>query len=279
MSTTTTVTPIIPTLPTPTALAGHLDALEEHGWTVIPGFLDGASTARLRQHMDGLLPPVARAGTVHDLRHPIPGAIMAELVTEHHLRLARALLRAGDGLRLLEQVLIRTDPSSDDAGVRGWHIDAAFYPRHRAATPRQTYYQCVHALCDIKPGGGATMIVPGSHRRLVSATARIESSACIPTVKQAELKAEALRLAAIDDSAGIELIAHEGDLVLFDPTCLHSASVNTGASARYVLFQSFIDESADEMNTVLEATGYRSGFSDDLRSALPPERRHLLRRP
>ncbi len=246
MPTATTSTRITPRMPAPDALAAHLDALEEHGWTVIPGFLDGASTARLREHMDGLLPPVARDGRVHDLRHPIPGAIMAELVTEQHLHLARALLRAGDGLRLLEQVLIRTDPSSDPAGARAWHIDAAFYPRHRAQTPRQTYYQCVHALCDIRPGGGATMVVPGSHRRLVAATARIESTGFIPAVKQDELKAEALRLAAIDTSAGIELTASEGDLVLFDPTCLHSASVNTGASARFVLFQSFIDDSAQE---------------------------------
>ncbi|HYE07479.1 MAG TPA: phytanoyl-CoA dioxygenase family protein [Planctomycetota bacterium] len=279
MTTATTAAPIIPRLPAPAALAVHLDALEEHGWTVIPGFLDGGTTARLRQHMDALLPPVARDARVHELRHPIPGAIMAELITDQHLALARALLRAGDGLRLLEQVLIRTDPSCGQPAARGWHVDAAFYPRHRAATPRQTYYQCVHALCDIRPGGGATMIVPGSHRRLLAATARIESTAFIPAVRQEELRTAALRLAEIDASAGIELTAREGDLVLFDPTCLHSASANIGASARYVLFQSFIDDSAHDMNAELEARGYRSGFSDDLRGALTPERRRLLRRP
>ncbi len=33
------------------------------------------------------------------------------------------------------------------------------------------------------------------------------------------------------------------------------------------------------MHAVLEATGYRSGFSDDLRAGLPPGLRQLLRRP
>ncbi len=267
-----------PTLPSPAALADHLRQLEDQGYAVIPGFLDGASTARLRAHIDALLPPVARDGAVHMLRHPIPGAIMAELITGQHLRLARALLRAGDGLRLLEQVLIRTDPSPRAPGPSGWHIDAAFHRRHREATPRQTYYQCVHALSDIGPGGGATMLVPGSHRLVVAAVERIAATAPIAMTDQDALKAAALREAAIDATAGIELTAREGDLVVFDPTCLHTGSVNTRATPRHVLFQSFIDDSAHEMNAVMEATGYRSGFSDDLRAGLPPPLRSLLRR-
>ena len=94
----------------------QFDQLEEEGYTVFPAFLDTETTARIRQHLDSLVQPIApredkTAARVHTLRHPIPGAIMAEILANPKLiELAGQLLKSND-LRLLEQVLIRTDPA------------------------------------------------------------------------------------------------------------------------------------------------------------------------
>ncbi len=105
-------------------LPQQLNQLEEEGYTVFPAFLDTETTARIRQHMDSLLPPVAprndtSAKRLHTLRHPIPGAIMAEILANPDLiTLASQLLNANE-LRLLEQVLIRTDPADQKPGAHG----------------------------------------------------------------------------------------------------------------------------------------------------------------
>jgi len=269
-------------LPSPSELTGHLAHLEEFGYTIIPDFLDRGTTARLREHMDSLLPSIQladlpEAKRVNDLRHPFPGALMSEMVTDEHLELGRKLVRATD-LRLTEQVLIRTD-LSPHRGAHGWHIDYAFYPRHRAAVPRQTYVQMVHALSTVVSGGGATMLVPGSHRAHYAASAQVVANGEGERFRdQAAFKAEILRLAAVDTAQAIEVLPREGDLVLFDPMCLHSGSHNVTTSPRYVMFMSFFDRTATELNDSLNRQHYRDGFPEWLRQGLAPERRSLLDR-
>ena len=96
----------------------HLDArlaeLESQGFTVFPDYLDRDTTAEIRAHIDGIAGPTdsadARAAR-HDLRHPIPGAIMARLASNRTtLELASTLIGSRD-LRMREQVFVRTDPS------------------------------------------------------------------------------------------------------------------------------------------------------------------------
>jgi len=67
-------------------------------------------------------------------------------------------------------VLIRADPGPLPAGPTGWHVDMAFFPDQYESRPRRTYYHMVHACSTVQPGGGAFMIVPGSHRRTYAAT-------------------------------------------------------------------------------------------------------------
>src|SRR5689334_13815270 len=112
------------------ALLEHLDT---HGYAVVRDFLSFDMTARLRAHTDSLLPPRPTpeqvTNAVQILRHPIPGAIMAEAVTPRLLELAQLTLRT-DRLRMLEQVLIRTDPVAQAGGAGGWHVDMSFFPKH-----------------------------------------------------------------------------------------------------------------------------------------------------
>jgi len=257
-------------------LQQHLDELEERGYTVFPGFLDTSLTARVREHIDALAPPIQPPTEdvprrVHDLRHPIPGEIMAEILANPRLlELAKATLRANE-LLLLEQVLIRTDPKGPPYGAGGWHVDWAFRPEDYEATPRKTYYHMVHMLSKVQPGGGAFMIVPGSHKLTYAATAKIPGDEDLQEFKQ-----DVVNKAGIDLSQAIEVPAEEGDLLVFNPMCLHSASHNSTTQPRYVYFASFMDTSATEFRQKMRDMGARSKWPDSLRNNLPEELRGLL---
>ena len=255
----------------------QLDQLEQDGYTIISNFLDRDTTARIRAHMDSLLPPIApksdaQSHRVHTLRHPIPGAIMAEILANPRLlELAQKTVLTED-LRLLEQVLIRTDPKEGvPAPAGGWHIDMAFLPEHYNARPRQTYFHMVHALNTIVPGGGATTIIPGSHHKTYAAAAKL---GFLEALK--ELKADPIGVAGIDLNDAIEVLPQEGDLLIFNPMCLHSASDNLSDSPRYVYFASFMDDSATALKEHLEAVNYQRAFPDSLRDNLPADLRSLV---
>ena len=257
-------------------LQQHLEQLDEVGYTVVPGFMDKSLTARVREHIDALAPP-AQPPTedvpqrIQTLRHPIPGAIMAEILNNPRLlELAKATLRANE-LRLLEQVLIRTDPKPPPYGAGGWHVDWAFKPEHYNATPRQTYYHMVHMLQKVQPGGGAFMIVPGSHKLTYAATAKVTSDEELQEFKQ-----DPIGKAGIDLSQAIEVPADEGDLLIFNPMCLHSASGNASTQPRYVYFASFFDVSAKYLWYGMRRQKVRDNFPDSLRDNLPEELRPLL---
>lgn len=256
----------------------ELDKIERDGYAIFRNFLDTETTARIRAHMDSLLPPPeprddAHARRIFELRHPIPGAIMADIASNPQLiKLARRLLHADD-LKLLEQVLIRTDPRDADlapTGAHGWHIDMAFMPEHFNARPRQTYFHMVHALNNVAPGGGGTTIVPGSHRMTYAAAERLGVG------RLGELKSDPAEVAGIDLNDAIELNPQEGDLLVFNPMCLHSASSNTSAESRYVYFASFYDSTARFLMDHLESVNYQRAFPESMTEELPDELRSLV---
>ena len=257
----------------------QIDQLERQGYTVFPKFLDTETTARIREHMDSLLPPPEPrdedgARRLFELRHPIPGAIMADIVNNPQLLdIARKILFADD-LKLLEQVLIRTDPreaTQGPTGATGWHIDMAFLPEHYNARPRQTYFHMVHILNPIEPGGGGTAVVPGSHHLTYAAAEKLGSVEELTTLKN-----DPIGVAGIDVSQAIEMQPQEGDLFVFNPMCLHSASVNTSSQSRYVYFASFMDSSAQYLREFLDKTGYQRAFPDSLRDNLPTALQSLI---
>ena len=263
-------------------LSTHLEQLETDGYTVIPNFIDPQTAARVRAHMDELLGPVlprdgADAGRVHTLRHPIPGAIMAEILNNPDLiELAKQLLHPND-LRLLEQVLIRSDPRParpEDAGptrATGWHLDMAFLPEHYQSRPRQTYFHMVHSLSDVPAGGGGTTFVPGSHLKTYAVAQELGSIEAL-----AALKKDPVGVAGIDLGEAVEMHPQLGDLLVFNPMCLHSASKNISDSPRYVYFASFYDASAAYLESQVRKPDYHKAFPDSLRENLPAELQSLL---
>jgi ectoine hydroxylase-related dioxygenase (phytanoyl-CoA dioxygenase family) len=258
--------------------ASLLQRLDEQGYVVVRGFLPANVTAAIRAHIDRLAPPpepvdLPGKRRVHDLRHPIPGAIMAEIVTPALVDLAMAILKTTvvADLRLLEQVLIRTDPQPPPHGPAGWHVDWAFLPDEYEARPRQTYFHMVHACSTVEPGGGAFMIVPGSHHRAYAATARFTTAE-----ELAAFRTDPIPASGVDVSEGIEVCAADGDLIIFNPMCIHSGSRNARSLPRYVYFASFFDVSARRLRDNLRAGSYIKAFSDDLRNGLPPPWSGLL---
>ena len=187
-----------------------VDQLEQQGYTLVRGFLDKQMTRLARQHIDSLLPP--SNATQQDpkrwrfvLRHPIPGAIMADLLNNPALfELANECLQPRE-LRLLEQVLIRSDPQPPPHGPLGWHVDWAFFPRQYKAVPRQTYFHMVHCLNTVGPGGAAFMIVPESHQLTYAASAQMRTDEELATLKQ-----DPAGVAGIDLSQGIEFARMKG---------------------------------------------------------------------
>ncbi len=253
-----------------------IDQLEQQGYTVVPGFLARETTGRIRRHIDSLLPTIDAPRQdpkrwLTTLRHPIPGAIMAELLNSPALlALATECLQARS-LRLLEQVLIRSDPQPPPYGPLGWHVDYAFFPHQYEAVPRRTYFHMVHCLNTVTPGGAAFMIVPGSHHLTYAASARMRTAEDLR-----QLRLDPVATAGIDVHKGIEICADEGDLLIFNPMALHSGSGNATEQPRYVYFASFFDASATALWNELREAKYRDGFPASLRENLPEDLRPLL---
>ena len=257
----------------------RLQHLHEQGYALFPGFLDGCITARIRELMDRLLPPCGTAAEPATgpkvIRHPIDDPLMIELMLRPELlALARELVRSASvaDLIMLEQVLIRTDRKAPPYGPGGWHVDMSFRPGDYASTPRGTYYHMVHLCSDVAPGGGAFMIVPGSHHKTYEYTGGISDFA-----EPKGIGIEQIEAAGVDLTAGIEVHGTDGDLLVFNPMCAHSASGNCTGQPRYVFFASFMDQSATYLRDHLRTTGYRDRIPDYLRTALPPHLRLLDR--
>ena len=252
----------------------RLAEIEEQGYTIFPGWLERGFTAELRAHIDAVAGPVGKTGKPrNDLRHPIPGEIMGRLAANPAtIELGRLLLGGDPELRMREQVLIRSDPEPPPyAPELGYHIDAAFCRAEFVAVPKQVYYQMLHYLSRVQPGGAGVHIVPGSHR--FSYAALFGDN---PGRDTAPLDSNTSGAGHRDD--GVEICAGEGDLILFNPLCFHSASQNRTDRPRYVYFTSFYDTSAARLIEFVRRTGYRDQFPDSLRQALPPGLRPLLAR-
>lgn len=141
---------------------------EANGYLVVPDALRAADLAALRAaaaaaearwRAETTLPGVRR----HDLEQVLGileygEEFLAALESPRILPLVRDLL--GPDLMLLDHDLFLTPPGTTVR--RGWHYDESFpgiyHPRS------QLILKVFYVLEDIPPDGGATLILPGSHR-------------------------------------------------------------------------------------------------------------------
>jgi ectoine hydroxylase-related dioxygenase (phytanoyl-CoA dioxygenase family) len=260
----------------------NLQQLEDEGYTVVKNFLDPVVTAALRDRMDFLIGPIAPEDQkpengIRVLRHPIPGQMMGPLAANPRLiEAAQTILRVDNpsDLRLLEQVFIRSDPVNPPYEVNGWHIDMAFNKSEYERTPRYTYYHMVHCCNTVPPGGGAFTIVPGSHKLTYKATENLHTSAELK-----EFQKDVIKRAGIDVSKMKPVLAEDGDLLIFNPMALHSASRNSTNVSRYVYFASFRHKDSDFLNAELKVSPTKPNYHPDFAKWFPPHLKDLIQQP
>jgi ectoine hydroxylase-related dioxygenase (phytanoyl-CoA dioxygenase family) len=222
----------------------------------------------------------------HTVRQPIFDSALADAtIAGNMLEMQRRLLKAGRGLRLMQQMLVRTDadPTAVAAGrsePTGWHMDTAFLPKHYSTAPQTNLYHVLTALNDVPSGGGAFGIVPAAFAQSKAFTeAHLdELSALKDSDFRTVLRPRLLTEAVQDTSQSIEVLLGEGDSCVFDLMTTHSASTNCLAGySRYVLFQTFFDTSASyALLPIRGASALPEKFPAEFRDALPREFHYLL---
>ncbi|MEM7362548.1 MAG: phytanoyl-CoA dioxygenase family protein [Pseudomonadota bacterium] len=114
--------------------------------------------------------------------------------------------------------------------VDGWHID---YPaRGNLASPFGV--KMLGLLSDMQTGGGATLLVPGSHR-LVQQLATESQDGDAGTSSEVR---KALQSRGVDLRRDYyEFTGHRGDVLLFDPWLFHVPSQNIRSTPRMMVEQ------------------------------------------
>ncbi|HZO88368.1 MAG TPA: phytanoyl-CoA dioxygenase family protein [Chthonomonadaceae bacterium] len=263
-------------------LASHLRELDEQGFTLLPGFVDRETTAAIRAFIDetlraGYTPLSDRGSTRFHYRicHPIEAPIAAQPASDRRiLDIAARCLRA-ENLRLRQQMFMLTLPCGDPppSVPDGWHIDIPFLPTEWQATPSQIFIQFFYYCSPVRPGGAATMAVPGSHKLTYAAAADL----CRTEEGRRAFTRDPAGLASVDTSQGIEVLAEEGDVLIFNPMLVHSGSKNVTQQPRYAFHCSFHDHSSDRVRR-LPAPVFYDTFPASMEAAMPADLRPLLER-
>jgi ectoine hydroxylase-related dioxygenase (phytanoyl-CoA dioxygenase family) len=261
----------------------HLEELEEQRYTLLPGLIDRRVTAEIRAFIDRTIrdghqkqPERGSSEFHHRICHPIEDPIAARLASDPVLLdLAAQSLRA-DNLRLRQQMFMITYPCGKPAPATpdGFHTDTVFLPEEWHDTPRKTFVQLFYYCNPIRPGGAATMVIPGSHRLTLEAVRKAD-----PKTEEERwaVGRELVRLSGADLSQAVELTCEEGDVALFSPMLLHSGSNNVTDQPRYAFHCSFHDASARRIRRLPAPTFYDT-FPESMIAAMPPERLPLLER-
>jgi hypothetical protein len=137
-----------------------------------------------------------------------------------------------------------------------WHMDEPM----AASGARQWGLLAFAFLDDVEPGGGATVVIAGSHRRIGQLAAEVGAPTGLVTTDEAlaalareawfaELfrpgDPEERRRFLVDHRSNgvpvrvVELTGRAGDVVLMDPRCLHTISANVSARPRLTLRLTF----------------------------------------
>ena len=212
----------------------------------------------------------------HRICHPIEDPVVVRLAADPVLReIVTDCLRARD-LRLRQQMFMLTSPcgAPPPAQPDGWHTDTTFLAEEWDDAPRKTFLQVFCYCSPVRPGGAATLVVPGSHRQTLAAA----SAANLRSDEERwGFGGKVIRQANIDLSRAVELTCEEGDVLFFCPMLVHTGSNNVTDQPRYVFHCSFHDASAERIRH-LPAPGFYDTFPASMEQAMPAPLRSLLER-
>jgi hypothetical protein len=216
---------------TPQQLSDHAYALEASGYTMIGGAPFADRLEALRAAADRGLAAVRAAyargqAPLHDNRDNffqarclyVWGAAMVELLEDP---LIHALAEAIVGpVRLMDQVVTLALPADSAAGpvTSGWHRD---YEAFHVGSQPPTHLWFFIPLDRLTAANGATWVVPGSHRRC---------QAPQPAIPEGYSSDDLERF-----PARIQLVAEAGDLVVVNPSLVHSSGRNRTGEDRRLL--------------------------------------------
>ncbi|MFN6460361.1 MAG: phytanoyl-CoA dioxygenase family protein [Nostoc sp. DedVER02] len=211
----------------------HTESILQNGFTVFPNQLDQSWLDKLNAAADLATIAVDRAlSSGIRLSHTLPSSYIcaarrfycwdqsARDLLDHdtvHL-LSSAVL--GE-TRLWDMTLLeaRHLPEETDIDAFDWdqHIEGFDWHRDFEVSHAQSYLWMFFCLTDTTEENGATWVIPGTHRQEISARYSVE------------------QLRSSRPSSAVQLTAKAGDLVVIDPTMIHSVGQNRSRSNRRLL--------------------------------------------
>ncbi len=222
----------MPILLDESTLALHAFSLAASGWTILPGQVDAQELAALRaasdrglmalkRHHDLGLPVRHYSGSKHYLamramycwdeacrriiEHPSIAALASRVLGAHRL------------WDLSTMCALPVAPG-DESGATGWHRDFS------GSDDGPGYLWFFLCLDDVTAENGATWAVPGSHHR---------GPAGAPQFPLPETWCSDAQVTRFP--TGMPLAARAGDIMVLDPTVLHSSGRNATLTPRRLL--------------------------------------------
>src|SRR5690242_1860115 len=119
-------------------------------------------------------------------------------------------------------------PTTKEWELPSPHIDHAKEEDAHRTFPPPFRIGCLIYLSDVQPHGGATIVWPGSHRRLEElAKSDIERYKYLASVQR--------DIGTLELGCPTEITAGAGDALFYQYLCAHSGSSNSGTTPRFAL--------------------------------------------
>lgn len=260
-----------------------LAALDDAGYFVLRGGLTADECKRIVDFMDRTIaaghvkdPGRGSSEFHHRICHPIDDPVTVHFAAHPLLRRIATLCLRAESLRLRQQMFLLTQPCGKPAPAKadGWHVDTTFLPDEWDDAPRKAFLQVFCYATPVGPGGAATLVVPGSHRKTLAA-----AGAANPRTEEERwaFAGQVVERAGIDLSEAVELTCDAGDVAVFCPMLLHSGSNNVTEQPRYAFHCSYHDASAGRIRH-LPAPVFYDTFPASMEQAMPPALRPMLER-
>lgn len=211
----------------------HAESISQKGFTVFPNQLDQSWLDRLNASADLATIAIDRAlASGIELTHTLPSSYICTVrrfycwdqsardLLDHdtvHL-LSSAVL--GE-TRLWDMTLLEARHLPEETDIDGFdwnqHIEGFEWHRDFNVSNAHSYLWMFFCLTDTTEDNGATWVVPGTHRYEIAARYCVE------------------KLKSTRPPSAVQLTAKAGDLVVMDPTMIHSVGENRSRSNRRLL--------------------------------------------
>jgi hypothetical protein len=281
-----------------TVVRGFLTGAEcNRARTAIDGAFGPEPTEKVPHELAGFASQTGSSGFFHSVCHPHPATTCLVGAVPKMARAHCEVLRSDLAhIRLNGYSLIRTDPFGGDASsVRphtnptNMHIDNAFLPAHDAATPREVYSRSIVYLNDVAEGGAPIVVWPRAHKAAAEVVQQLRADGAAAGAgeyhgvrwRDEVIAAMAHHRPGADPEASYdtrqidwpgvgpatEVLMGEGDMVVFEPMSMHSASRCVNGVPRYCWVASFFDDRVQALPHKL----YQDEFHPDFLAQLAPE--------